>query len=212
MDQGIAIVIGAVIGASVSGIVAYFTSRSNLKAVKLSFIAQSNALQADLERTTKEIQAKFDIEVTAQSKQEWIDTFRGNVANLISSIFRIYSYSIDFNKETTENISEFSDLVYTFYFYKKYIELMLTGKDDEFNQLINIMDATLIKVSNIGTALSELYLPSSDSDDVKFKNYRDKKKKLMYEIQENIDEITIISKKILKNEYTSKENLKEWGS
>ena len=212
MDQGIAIVIGAVIGASVSGIVAYFTSRSNLKAVKLSFIAQSNALQADLERTTKEIQAKFDIEVTAQSKQEWIDTFRGNVANLISSIFRIYSYSIDFNTETTENISEFSDLVYTFYFYKKYIELMLTGKDDEFNQLINIMDATLIKVSNIGTALSELYLPSSDSDDVKFKNYRDKKKKLMYEIQENIDEITIISKKILKNEYTSKENLKEWGS
>ncbi|PXZ06365.1 hypothetical protein DKK70_10355 [Gilliamella apicola] len=87
MDQGIAIVIGAIIGASISGFIAWLVSKNNLKAVELTTIAtieaQSKILQADLERTGQEIKAKIGIEVLSKNRQEWINLLRKEIYDVV---------------------------------------------------------------------------------------------------------------------------------
>lgn len=87
MDQGIAIVIGAIIGAWISGFIAWLVSKNNLKAVELTTIAtieaQSKILQADLERTGQEIKAKIGIEVLSKNRQEWINLLRKEIYDVV---------------------------------------------------------------------------------------------------------------------------------
>ena len=85
---------------------------------------------------------------------------------------------------------------------------MLTGKNTEFVQLICKLNDVSSKINYNAIVLSDLFSPSSDFDEARFANYQMKKNKLMKEILNIMDDIVMISKKILKNEYTSKENLR----
>ena len=185
---------GAILGGLIAAVASLYISKRTIK--------------ADLKKTKNEITAKFNIEVTAQSKQEWIDDLRKNIAELIATLFKINLYFVDFKKDTSETLNGFSDLVQRFYFRKSYIELMLTGKDTEFDQLICKLNDVSFKINYTAIALGDLFSPSSDFDEARFANYQMKKNKLMKEILNIMDDIVVISKKILKNEYTSKENLR----
>jgi len=185
MDQGIAIVIGAVIGAAVSGIIAYFTSRSNLKAVERTANStieyQSKALIVDLERTGQEIKAKIGIEVLSKNRQEWINDLRKQIASFVSQanssivdipkkhalikgeILKKHGKRDDENFQLdSDGLKEFmsftQDIILNLSCLMINLELMLNPNEEKNKQVINLMADIYLSVSDLFCCFLPSYL------------------------------------------------------
>ena len=106
MDQGLALVIGTIIGSVISGFISWLVSRNNLKAVERTansaIESQSKTLITDLERTGQEIKAKIGVEVLSKNRQEWINDLRKQVSEFTSISLKMPA-DIIYKKLTTEN-------------------------------------------------------------------------------------------------------------